>query len=54
MVRDAGKIAPKDITGELTRMSAGNQPTTPFVELKDVVAYGIYRAPLAGFSKRRS
>lgn len=50
MVRDAGKITPKDIndiTDELTRMSIENPPTTPNVTLKDAVAY-VYTSGTTG------
>jgi citronellyl-CoA synthetase len=50
MVRDTGKIAPKDIadiTGELARMSSENPPTTPHVTLKDPIAY-VYTSGTTG------
>jgi citronellyl-CoA synthetase len=50
MVRDTGKIAPKDIvdiTDELARMSAENPTTTPSVTLKDAVAY-VYTSGTTG------
>lgn len=50
MVRDTGKIAPKDIadiTDELARMSTENPTTTPSVTLKDAVAY-VYTSGTTG------
>lgn len=50
MVRDNGKISPKDIndiTSELARMSALNPTTTPNVTLKDAVAY-VYTSGTTG------
>ena len=50
MVRDTGKIAPKDtadITDELARTSAENPTTTPSVTLKDAVAY-VYTSGTTG------
>jgi citronellyl-CoA synthetase len=50
MVRDTGKITPKDITDisdELTRLSTENPSTTPLVTLKDAVAY-VYTSGTTG------
>ena len=50
MVRDEGKIAPKDIidiTGDLASMSTENPPTTPSITLKDAIAY-VYTSGTTG------